>query len=321
MIRTFLFPLFPFVFFGCASGSDSAQDTFLRMEVGTKDTRGTDPLLPVRYLGEEDAVMVQVSRTLPNGQAQVVGWGEVVDGSAVVALAPVPMNPNDGEEDAVFRVAARQMLEGGRPGPYLDVAADAVSFTPPADGAPGGWQVRIPQPDDKALVVPLRRGVEVADRLLPVIAAAIGGNVSDDLQAQRFAMALLTDAEATVPAFITPSMTTSGNTFAVATRGPPPADTLLGPDGPTSGRYWPVAWADADGEAGFNPEGDELLGVACTTGGVTTFVWQANPRTLSEAASLADAGLRAGWSLHTEGPNGLQPLSGAFTPWLSGDCL
>ncbi len=323
MYRTFLFPLFPFVFFGCAPAGGLGQDTFLGVEADAKDEDqpAVGPLLPVRYLGDEPSVLIQITAPLPDGRDRVVAWGEVVEGAALIALPPARMNPNDPEAVPEYRVVARRMLEDGRAETILDVAPERLIVVPGVDGGMPRWQLSIPQPDDKPLLAPLRRGAEAADRLLPVTRIVVRGNVSGDLGAGRFALAALTDADATLSAYITPMMTTDGERFSVALEGPPPPATLEGADGPTSGRFWPVAWSDADGTAGFDPATDALLGLACTNVGVYTFLWQPLPRSTSDAATIADADLPVGWSAHLEGRDGLQPVSGGFAPWLSGDCL
>lgn len=320
MFRTIRFTFFPFVFFGCAPGGMDS-DTWIGVQADAKDLAGGSTprlLLPVRYAGAAEGVVIQVLRPLEDGRDQVVAWGEVSDGIALVAL-PARV-AGDGPSGISFRVAARQLADDGSPGAWLDLADESLMFQSPGKDAAGTWFVEVPNPDDKPDLAPLRRGVDVADRLVPEPQAAVRGGISDDV-AGRFGLSLLTDAEAFAPAWTPPLATTIDGTFTVGARGAPPADSLRGADGPTSGRFWTVAWTDADGEAGFDPAADAIVGLACTAAGVYTLVWQAPPVSTASAQVVLDSGLPAGWSARVEGTDGLQAPSPAIRPWLSGDCL
>jgi hypothetical protein len=320
MTRT-LFALATLGLAACASEGQS-DDTGLGFTVDAKDAPAVRvPSLPVRYVGGEEGVIVAAMRTLPDGSEQILAGGQVVDGEAMLRLPPSAMNPPEARIPQVsFRVVARRQLPDGKPGEIIDVADSLLVFAPAHDAVPAAWM--LVDKDDQDVIVrrQLPTGVELGDRVRYNASVSVGGGIAPGLSDGRFALTLLTDGDALLPAYNPPEVVLEGSSWSMLASGPPPRDTLLTEDGVASGRFWPVAWSDADGITGLDPAADDLLGMACVPAGVVSLIWSPAPMKLGQALGLLEKGLRAGWSVRIDSPDGLLAPTPGMTPWISGDC-
>jgi len=272
------------------------------------------PMLPVTYTGTAGSVAIQVVRPGPSGADQTVGFAEVVDGEAVVRLRDRPtfaLLPR-----VAYRVAAREVSESGAVGQYLGISSDLVWYV--RDGSmTEGWYV---QHGGEGDMVPLRGGADVVDTLAYVGSMIVSGSVGEDVSEQRAALAMVTDGDATLPMYSNELMNIDGDSFSVVLGGPPPESALTGDDGPTSGHFYPAAWTDNDGAAGFDPAGDSLIGFACANAGPVSVVWSPPPMRVREAIAMVEDELRAGWTLHLE-VDGAGQLAATETLVLSSSCM
>jgi hypothetical protein len=185
-----------------------------------------------------------------------------------------------------FRVAVREERAGGVKGPIRGMFAPTIVWQREASesGAPEGWSVETRRRGETAWE-PMDRG-SIPLSLAPEPERTLTGpfDVTGLDPMASVGVALMHDGDV-VPGIFGMAV---GGIWAIHLDGEP--------SGFAGARLRPVAWVEADGVLGFDPETEEIIAQACATGQAGFARWMSEPRSITAADVLVLARATPGWN-------------------------